>query len=67
MKNIWETSGNVLAVSGAAVCLAAVVGRFAGHYHVMGSEISTIFLGGIAVMVMGALLKIHALSLANRG
>jgi len=47
--------------------VAAVIARIAGHYHVMGSEISTIFLGGIAVMVMGALLKIHALSGTNRG
>ena len=67
MKALWEIAGNVLAVGGAAVCVAAVLGRIAGHYHVMGSEISTIFLGGIAVMVMGALLKIHALSGTNRG
>ena len=67
MKRLWEIAGNVLAVSGAVVCVAAVIARIAGHYHVMGSEISTIFLGGIAVMVMGALSKIHALSGTNRG
>lgn len=67
MKNLWEIAGNVLALAGAVVCVVAVLGRIAGHYHVMGSEISTIFLGGIAVMVMGALSKIHALSGTNRG
>ena len=67
MNRLWEIAGNVLAISGAAVCVAAVLGRIAGHYHVMGSEISTVFLGGIAVMMMGALLKIHALSGTNRG
>ena len=66
MKNLWEIAGNTLALTGAAVCVAAVLGRIAGHYHVMGSETSTIFLGGIAIMVMGALGKIHALSVTSR-
>jgi hypothetical protein len=62
MRRLCEVSGNVVAILGALVCAGSFAARLGGHYRLFGSDIVTIFLGGIALMVMASLLKIHALA-----
>ena len=65
MQRLCEISGNGVAILGVLVCAGSFAARMGGHYRLFGSDISTIFLGGIALMVMASLLKIHALAQAK--
>jgi membrane protein YdbS with pleckstrin-like domain len=67
MNNFIETLGNILAVVGILVCLVIGVIRVSGTYLFFGHEPMTWFVGGIALMVMACLAKLHVLGarLAN--
>ena len=49
--------------AGIIVCALAGVSRLLGIYHVLGFESVTLFIGGIALMVMACLVKLHQLIL----
>jgi hypothetical protein len=50
----------VLGAAGALVCIGSVLARIAGNHYMLGIESMTLFNGGIALMVMGCLARLHA-------
>jgi len=62
MKRIFTIAGNAAAVLGVLICLVTGVFRLAGNYYVFGFEAQTLFIGGIALMVMACLAKLHEAS-----
>jgi hypothetical protein len=67
MNNFIETLGNILGVLGILACVMIGVIRVSGTYLFFGHEPMTWFVGGIALMVMACLAKLHVLGarLAN--
>lgn len=61
MNNFIETLGNILGVLGILACLMIGVIRVSGTYLFFGHEPMTWFVGGIALMVMACLAKLHVL------
>ena len=51
--------GDIVALIGILVCMAAGLGRLMGNHYLMGFESITLFVGGISLMVMGCLAKLH--------
>ena len=62
MDKLLANGGNILGLAGVLLTAAAGVGRIMGHYHLAGFESMTLFMGGIGLMVMGCLAKLHVLS-----
>ena len=62
MGKMLDLLGNVAGVTGVIVCILAGVSRFLGSYHLLGFESITLFTGGIALMVMSCLVKLHQLT-----
>jgi len=62
MANLLEILGNGTGLLGMLICLVAGVARILGSYHVIGYEAITLFIGGIALMVMACLIKLHQLT-----
>jgi len=61
MNKFIDTFGNILGVLGIVVCLMIGVIRVSGTYLFIGHEPMTWFVGGIALMVMACLAKLHLL------
>ena len=62
MKNfckVLELLGHVAAVLGVLICLVAGASRLLGNYHFLGFESITLFIGGIALMVMACLARLY--------
>ena len=51
--------GNVTGGAGIIACGLAGVSRLLGSYHLLGFEAVTLFIGGIALMVMACLAKLQ--------
>lgn len=62
MKQIVERLGNAAAVLGIFLCVVAGVARVVGLYHVVGFEAITLYVGGMGLMLMACLAKLHFLS-----
>jgi len=62
MDKLIDASGNAAAAVGIVICLVTGVVRLAGGYYLFGYESITLFTGGIALMVMGCLAKLHLLT-----
>jgi hypothetical protein len=58
-NNLLGILGNIVAAVGIGVCAVAGVARILGSYYVMGFEAITLFIGGTALMVFAALIKLH--------
>jgi len=54
-------AGNLAAVLGILLCIAAGGSRAMGSYHVLDFQAMTVFTAGIALMVLGCLGKLHRL------
>jgi hypothetical protein len=69
MNKFIETLGNILGVLGILICLMIGVIRVSGTYIFIGHEPMTWFVGGISLMVMACLAKLHVLGvrLADSG
>ena len=63
MNKYVELIGNVAAITGILVCLAAGLIRLSGNYFIFGFETQTLFLGSIAIMVFACLAKLHLLGI----
>ena len=63
MNNLLELAGNIAAILGILVCALAGVARITGYYYVFGYEAVTLFIAGMALMVMACLAKLHNLTL----
>jgi len=61
MNKFIETFGNILGALGIVGCLMIGVIRVSGTYLFVGHEPMTWFVGGIALMVMACLAKLHVL------
>lgn len=62
MNNLLELAGNLAAILGILVCAVAGVARLTGYYYVFGYEAVTLFIAGMALMVMACLAKLHNLT-----
>jgi hypothetical protein len=62
MEKLLNFAGNVAAVVGIAFCLFAGIVRLAGTWQIIGFELGTLFLVGIAFMAVGILVKLQHLS-----
>jgi hypothetical protein len=62
MAKLLEIIANGSGLLGVLICLVAGVTRILGSYHVLGFEAITLFIGGIALMVMACLIKLHQLT-----
>lgn len=54
--------GTVIGALGMLACLVMFGLRVAGQYYLLGMPAATIFLGGIALIVAGCFLKVHAIA-----
>lgn len=61
MNRMIVSLGNAAAVTGIVLCAVAGVARVAGMYHLGPYQAMTLFTGGMGLMLMGALCKLHAL------
>ena len=61
MKKLLEIAGNIAALLGIVACLVAGIARLTGHHYFLGYEAVTLFIGGIALMVMACLAKLQGL------
>jgi len=61
MNKMIESLGNMAAIAGVVLCAVAGVARVASVYHLGGYQSMTLFTGGMGLMLMGALGKLHAL------
>ncbi len=52
-------AGRIAAVLGIAICAGAGVARILGMYELMGFEAVTLFIGGIALMLLACLAKLY--------
>lgn len=59
MKALTNWLSILSGISGALLCLAAGISRLTGAFHLGGFEASTLFLGGIGLMVFAGLLKLQ--------
>ena len=62
MNKLIEIVGNVVAVLGILVCVAAGLVRLGSGWYVAGFQIMVLFNVGIGLMVMGCLAKLHFLA-----
>lgn len=62
MNRLLDLAGNVAAMLGILVCVLAGVARLTGSYYVFGYEAVTLFIAGMALMVMACLAKLHNLT-----
>lgn len=61
MEKLINLVGNLTAALGILTCLLAGVVRLTGAHYVLGYEAVTLFIGGIALMVMACLAKLQQL------
>ena len=57
-----DSIGTALGLLGVLVVIASVVARLGGHYYLFGTESRAWLIGGIALMVMACLAKLHVLT-----
>ena len=60
MQKLIQTTGNIAAILGIAICLVTGLLRVSGQAVIFGFEAITLFTGGIALMVMACLAKLQA-------
>ena len=60
MQKLIQALGNSAAILGITICLVTGVMRLGGQAVVFGFEAITLFIGGIALMVMACLAKLYA-------
>ena len=63
MDKTFEILGNVIGGIGILICLAAGLTRVLGSHWIYGYETVTLFICGIALMLMACLAKLQAIAL----
>ncbi len=61
MQNIMGLGATSAAALGILICLLSGVARIAGNFHIAGFQSFTLFTGGMALMLLAALLKLEAI------
>ncbi len=59
MDKLLKLVGDLAAIIGIIVCIVAGVSRISGHYHLAGFETVTLFIAGIAIMLVASLIKLY--------
>ena len=59
MDKLLKLVGDLGAVVGVLICIAAGVSRIGGNYHLAGFETVTLFIVGIAIMLTATLAKLY--------
>lgn len=59
MIKLLVIAGRTAAALGVLVCVGAGISRIFGMYHLMGFEVVTWFIVGIALMLMACLAKLY--------
>lgn len=54
--------GNITGIAGILICIVAGLSRLVGAYFLLGFQTVTLFIAGIALMVMACLAKLHLIS-----
>ncbi len=62
MDKIISLGGNIVALAGVLLTATAGVARILSHYHLGGFEVMTLFVGGMGLMLIGCLAKLHSLT-----
>lgn len=65
MMKAIDLIGNIAGIAGIVVCLVAGLSRLIGVYYLLSFQTQTLFTGGIALMVMACLAKLHHISAAQ--
>ena len=60
MQKLIQALGNSAAILGITICLVTGVMRLSGQAVVFGFEAITLFIGGIALMMMDCLAKLYS-------
>ena len=63
MDKALDLLGNITGGAGIITCALAGGSRLLGSYHLLGFESVTLFVGGIALMVLACLVKLHRLTM----
>jgi hypothetical protein len=66
MNRMLDSIGSALGLLGALVVIASVAARLGGHHYLFGTETRAWLVGGIALMVMACLAKLHVLASERR-
>jgi len=66
MEKTYVIVGGFTAVAGIVICLAAGLARLLGNHYFLGFESVTLFIGGIALMVLACLVRLEQLLLRCR-
>lgn len=61
-QQILTIAGNAAAILGIVLCGVTGLARLTGTFFLAGMELGTLFLGGIALMVLACLVKLHVLT-----
>ena len=59
MNGLIQLTGHAASILGILVCLITGLTRLTGSYYVLGFEAQTLFIGGIALMVMACLARLY--------
>ena len=62
MHNMIALVGSIVGLAGVLLTVAAGVARVSGHYHLVGFESMTLFVGGMGLTLIGSFAKLHLLS-----
>ena len=62
MNRMLDLVGTALGLLGVLVVVVSVATRLGGHYYLFGIETRAWLIGGIALMVMACLAKLHVLT-----
>lgn len=62
MDKIIALGSNVVGLAGVLLTVVAGGARVAGHYYLGGFEVMTLFVGGMGLMLISSLAKLHLLS-----
>jgi hypothetical protein len=60
MWKLMQTGGHIAAIAGILICFITGIMRILGQPVVFGFEAITLFIGGIALMVMACLVKLYS-------
>lgn len=58
---IIKIVGDLLVLAGLLVCVAPVVTRMMGNYYLLGFELTTVLLGGIALLLLACVARLELL------
>ena len=62
MHNMIALGGSIVGLAGVLLTVTAGVARVSGHYHLVGFESMTLFVGGMGLTLIGSFAKLHLLS-----